>query len=545
MSDKKTPEYYPRQQLPRVYSAGKEFERTIFNYFKKYLGSDWMFYHEFDLEDTEFDFLLVNLNTGITLNLEVKATNVFGLPDNPHAKYYDYDKDINHQVSRAGRLFLQYYKDEFGKPLIKPTPFLYTLGEKAHGVLPNTEPRGKYLVHSGEHYPYQLDDLIEKINNFNPEGIDKLYDDQIRNVRTWFKKKESERKSALAEDIANFCDLSGEQLKTVLNHNYKGSVLVQGLAGTGKTELLKARLYDLENKDRPLLICYNDLLVERLKDDLSNHQNLKIIGIHQLIREIAGDHFTEEEADSSLPQNERQKIISELHDMNFEEAKKSLEAYQRSNDYSHIFIDEGQDLLVRELELLKDLCGDKPFWFNFDDSQAYRSDTASLEDVMSILSFDDKLELTVALRSPKDIRNNITSNCKNRVDKSKFRLSEIDFSGKVIEKKIKKDKLASELKESVNSILFDEVHGFATGDVGVLTAQSNNRISGIQEGAWLTRDQVAEFCDCHYDTIYRSKGLEFPAVILIINQDHRNFEFLRYLGSTRALGYLKILVVED
>lgn len=145
-------------------------------------------------------------------------------------------------------------------------------------------------------------------------------------------------------DIEKFLQKAlDEQLERVELALSLPKVLLQGPAGTGKTFIAThaARLAQ-ESKQSTLMVCFNHLLAEQLKSELSSCPSVKVSSLHALMLEVA-DVEPPDHADHTW-------WAETLPDL----AMKNVDEARQSFGFTRIIIDEAQDIGTEEYLLFLD-----------------------------------------------------------------------------------------------------------------------------------------------------------------------------------------------
>ena len=318
--------------------------------------------------------------------------------------------------------------------------------------------------------------------------------------------------------------LTDEQIRALRMLRQQRRVTIRGAAGTGKTVLATARARELDGQGyRTLLLCYNKLLSDRLREDLAD-TTVTVDSFHGLCHEYAddagllsglevGDDFWEEVLPEELP----------------------TAAERLGRKFDAIVVDEGQDFLPEWWTVLGLLLDDPD-----DGILCVFADTN--QDVFRTgwEPPDDKapFALTINCRNTLQIAERVHALCDDELDSRGVQGVQPVFAkvstarqlektlGSALKKLIEKEKLRSEqvMVLSVDPDLVAELDGqkFDTVRLG--------------EG----RDAI------HLETVRRFKGLEADAVVLLIpgevSEDTRR---MAYVGMSRAKALLIVIGSEE
>lgn len=297
---------------------------------------------------------------------------------------------------------------------------------------------------------------------------------------------------------------------------------IQGGAGTGKTVLAVEKAKRLASTEKVLLLCFNKLLLDSLKENLIGIQNIEVYNLQSLVCKLTG-------AVECFDNNKISDILNSINPGLW--------------NYKHIIIDEGQDFFEKHLEILSKLAESKYgcFYVFYDKNQMIQQ--------RQNLSWLSNLECRLVLNT----------NCRN---------TRYIATTSVKPLNIEKMKIKCDLAGNKPSIYFannnDEAftcletiianyisQGLNCNDIVILSTKTENSsvlacfnsIGVFKLKKNLKEDGVL------FTTARKFKGLESKIVILI---DVDDFTFcdvenrkVFYVGASRAKSFLDIVCTVD
>ena len=318
--------------------------------------------------------------------------------------------------------------------------------------------------------------------------------------------------------------LTDEQIRALRILRLQRRVTIRGAAGTGKTVLATARARELDRQGyRTLLLCYNKLLSDRLREDLAD-TNVTVDSFHGLCHEYVdaaglmsglevSDDFWEEVLPVELPEAA-------------ERLRRSFEA---------IVVDEGQDFLPEWWTVLGLLLDDPD-----DGILCVFADTN--QDVFRTgwEPPDDKapFTLTINCRNTIQIAERVHALCDDELDSRGVQGVQPVFAKVSTPRQLEKA-LGSALKKLIeNEQLRPEQVMILSVDPDLVAELDGQKFDTVRLGEG--RNAI------HLETVRRFKGLEADAVVLLIpgevSEDTRR---MAYVGMSRAKALLIVIGSEE
>ena len=369
----------------------------------------------------------------------------------------------------------------------------------------------------------------------------------IANIKPDFNYSETSYQSIL--DWLKIQDL--DTFKSLEKNN---RIIIEGGPGTGKTTIAKAFIRRYKSL-RGVYICWNNLLAASIHNQLLKVglENCEVYQFISFISKLDPSHkfvtFDDFKEDSSLL---------------LEKMKKLFDNLRKSDDfipYDYIVIDEAQDIFDKgAAEVLNSLTsinsnglGTGKYLVFFDTEQGFRKDIRELDSYAEVIS---RYGTHFVLNENKRVPNN-----KQIVDEAnKILESENGIQASIIldgiERredpaiKIHHYKGTNELVKKIKALITDLKDGEKKWSEYVVLTDSHNkqlydRLSDIELIKELKPDNVRYEEDrlC-LTTILSYKGLETKHVVLVLNNREEIDKFELYVGMTRAMFDLDILLLD-
>lgn len=308
--------------------------------------------------------------------------------------------------------------------------------------------------------------------------------------------------------------------------------LIRGGAGTGKTVVaIEAALRSAAAGQKTLLTCHSRPLASNLERKLKNVENLTVAGFHSLCGSISNQAGVQ--PSSGIPDND-------LYETALPNALYRAMDIQPELKWDTIVVDEGQDFRT-EWWIAIDAClnSDGQLRVFMDSNQRVYDGAGNGVHDLSV----------VPVRLSRNLRNT----------KNIHKAASIHYSGPEIIADgpdglevswIIADSPDSKVEaahKELRRLVFNEK--VDPGDIAVLVNGATVR-TGFHEESSSTSIRLTDAVtmaleDVVVDTVRRFKGLERPAIILIVTDDDMARRELAYVAFSRARAYLTIVCSED
>ncbi|HNT97650.1 MAG TPA: hypothetical protein PKK31_05215 [Elusimicrobiales bacterium] len=310
-------------------------------------------------------------------------------------------------------------------------------------------------------------------------------------------------------------------------------LLLRGPAGTGKTGLLLQRARELDRSNDTLVLCYNKLLAESLRSELSKCDRTDVWCLEDYLREVCGAPWN---ADEDIGPLMRDKLPAAA----LEKLRKKKPAYDV------LLVDEFQDFMrqawldVLDSSLDGGLAAGKAWLFADFSVASMTENDVNPGDFLKKYGFKDELvNLRVNYRNASEIAAVVeyvagSSNKRVLYDKT---LNLCDLPIEVVT--YADDEEQAVLVNNSVSDLMGEGYCYQPSDIAVLSA---HRASESALGASLRED-------ISFNSIHAVKGME-AKVVLVTDLHERtplrpDPRVLLYLGASRAMFKLLFFVQKD
>ncbi|MCO7636660.1 ATP-binding domain-containing protein [Pseudomonas sp. S 311-6] len=334
--------------------------------------------------------------------------------------------------------------------------------------------------------------------------------------------------TALAEADAEFRVLEPSQYQILDIIADIPRVLVRGGAGTGKTVVaIEESLRSAGAGRKTLLTCHSRPLAAALERKLRNVDNLTVAGFHALCGQIA------RQAGISVPAGICEQ---DLYESALPNALYEAMETQPALRWDTIIVDEGQDF--RDIWWVAlDACllpGGRIRVFMDSNQRVYGSAGDGARDLSVV-----PVRLSRNLRNTKNIHEvalvhysgpNIVADGPDGLDVSWVSAENLDA------------KIEAAYRE-LRRLVFNE--DVAPGDIAVLVNGPAARALFLERssrtGIPLTDAEAMALEDVVVDTVRRFKGLERPAIVLIVSGEEMDRRELAYVAFSRARAYLCVV----
>lgn len=533
----------------------------------------WHFWHDLNLPisikgqaSIQIDFLLV-CEKGMLI-VEVKGGKISIL----NGRYY---YDFNNKLEPMNRSPFDQADDYmyalmYNKMVNKSQIFISTICAFPHTKIDSTS----YNPNADLGWKLWSQYQQEENDSFADFCVDVLENDKERK-RCYMKNlSDEEIKIAIQSLTFNFKDdsktgynesciksilewLKIDNLSTFESLRKNDRIVIEGGPGTGKTTIAKAYIDKFKNL-RGIYLCWNKLLGAKIRFELEKEglDKCKVFQYASFILKIKSElnvnYITYKEIVNGSSPLKLLKLLSE---------------YRKRDEFlpfDYIIIDEAQDILDKGvLEILNNLTSitdngltNGRFIMFYDTEQAYNKQNkniAELADRVSQHSAHFILDENKRVPNHKEIINiaNLLLKDTNiedfflKIESSEYKSIKVNYFNGV-----------RELIKHINAIKSNIEDNKLNWDDYVLLGHSSikkteigeslyNRISGIYNITELTEENIyLNSSSLSFTSILSYKGLESKHVILILNKREFIDSFELYIGMTRAIIDLEILVLE-
>ncbi len=507
-------------------------EKFIFNQLKKSFYENVIVFHSFDLLarnkqnrniDAEIDFLILHPQFGI-LVLEVKG----GVIKYSNGLWYQNDKKLerspDNQAKQNKFNIKKFLTQRLG--IEPPVSFGHSICfPDCNFKIENLPINIEGITISGNHIEYLEESLISIMRNFNIESLAKIEKVMYRTIKkhlmSEFEYGSTFSDKILVEErmIFNLTERQCELLVFISEYN---KALIKGCAGSGKTIMAVKKTKELVASEKSvLLLCYNIMLAEQLKNELAEYNSVTVSTYHQ----FCIDHLKTKGIEINSKDKPESYWIEDIPNMFFELQE------EQPIKFDALIIDEGQDFREEYWISLLDLVKSDGYFYVFYDPDQNL--------------FKTKMKFPEQLGTPFLLNKNCRST-KNIFNKLKdlasfdIKISEEAFEGENItiynnsDVRQRRNYLSKTLHDLVenqnikkNQIVILGAHKIKNTCIG-----ESNSVGKFQ----ITENTQSGNNSISYFTFMKYKGLESDVVILldIDIDDPRWNEVGLYTGISRA-----------
>jgi hypothetical protein len=517
-------------------------------------GSNWFAIHSLDIfpqyvaNQTEADFVVLAPGLGI-LVVEVKAhrqvqskSGVWIL-SGKQAK-----RSPVKQANNAAFHLLNYLKDRDVDIQGVPVTFVVWFTHVPKNKIPSSSERNPAGFLGAEDLNRDIVEVLTEVMQKNAHAINKklsieripgaIIDRCLKVLRPDFEVVMSpkDRELEVQKWLSSAMDQQVEMFK-MLEH--APSVLIQGIAGTGKTHIAlhEAKLAQLRGEST-LFLCFNKLLAKYLEQELVDYPLIHVSSIHSFLKDVA-----EVDVPVSVEENWWKETLPSL-------VKFKLDESEYLGSFDTLIVDEAQDICLPQyleiLDLVLDdgLKGAKTRFFgDFHNQGIYLNGAESLNNLKAAVpGLFSTPDLDINCRNSEDLGSSIMAFLDEPNSYKSYRRKDKSLGMSPIVVPQGKD-----VKSFVKTELARLLKIFSPEQI-VLLSSSRQKIDELAASLDEKMTPVSRGKPgfVGYGTVQEFKGLESLAVVLVefegtFTPSWQNF----YIGATRTTSTFSFVLPEE
>jgi hypothetical protein len=366
----------------------------------------------------------------------------------------------------------------------------------------------------------------------------------------------SDRSKFQLSSTLEWLQINNLEILEGLNKNKR--IMIEGPPGSGKTTIAKGFI-DLQVGKRGIYLCWNNLLMHYTKKVLQARDHLRDVQVTTINRFLKIlDRGLPMETVLALNEDQFYELIKAILD--------NLEEQHKLPAFDYMVIDEGQDLFDRGIDLLiNKLCGYNRDGLSngtalvlYDIDQSYSSSSRNLCEISDLLcAYFAHYKLNEVKRSAQNPSiKKLASNILGSPDIILTPDLNIEFPGIRVTRFKNLEAIKKHIVANYLAHMRNEYSSLRGGQCVILIEAFLLREKYKNEPGmhyWLTIKDVEEVDEnnvgdksnkLRYTSILKFKGLEKENVFLVISNPSERNKYELYVGITRAICNLEILIVQ-